>query len=231
MIVLSRDNNWLSRLERLALRGGWSFEARAAAPSPGGRTLSPEHALAILDRGLAGAVPTKAVSALRALYPGAAIALVFDASELDHDGVTAAVSCGADEVLGKSWTDEKLALRLAALRDRALNAQVRLSSDGALKVERRARRAFIKSRGHWKEIVLDVGGCALLWRLLEREGEPVSRADLGAALAAAAGRELELGTVARRVAALKKTLAPWPGSLDSARGGFYRLASGSLRSR
>ncbi len=228
MLVLSRDENWLSRLERLASRGGWPFESRASMPLSG-RAPSPERALAVLDRGLAGAVPAKAVAALRALYPAAAVALAFDTSEMDQDAVTAAVSCGADEVLGKSWSDEKLALRLAALRDRSLAAQSRLSADGALKAERRAHRAYIKTRGRWKELALDAGGFALLWRLLEREGEPVSRAQLGAALASAAGREREFGTVSRRVAALRHELAAWPGAIESARGGLYRLVSAPRR--
>lgn len=230
MLVLSRDGAWLSRLRHLAERGGWPFESRAAMPAAGPATPT-ERALAVLDRALAGAAPMKAVSALRALFPGAAIALAFDAREMDHDAVTDAVSCGADEILGKSWPDDKLSRRLAALRDRSLAAQARLSADGALRAELRAHRAFVKSRGRWKEAALDAGGFALLWRLLEREGEPVSRADLGAALASAAGRELDIGTVARRLAALKKVLAPWPGAIESARGGLYRLVSAPRRGR
>lgn len=224
MLVLSRDAAWLSRLKLMAERGGWPFEARAAVPTP--RRIPPaERALAIIDRGLAGAVPMKAIEALRALYPSAAIVLAFDASEMDHDGITAAVSCGADEVFGKSWPDEKILPRLAALRDRLLAAQTRLSADGGLKVERRAHRAFIKFRGRWKELMLDAGGFALLWRLLEREGAAISRADLSVVLSAAVGRELEVGTVMRRLAVLKKALAPWAGTIESARGGLYRIVS------
>lgn len=230
MLVLSHDGAWLARLERLAVSGGWPFEARAAIPAPG-RTPPPERALAVLDRGLAGQAPAKAVSALRALYPGIAIVLSFDAGELDHDSVTAAVSCGADEVVGKSWTDDKLAAKLAVLRDRSLFSQTRLSADGALKAERRAHRVHVKARGRWKEVVLDAGGFALLWRLLEREGVPVSRSELGESLAAAAGRELEAGTVTRRLAALKKALAAWSGDIEIARGGLYRIVSAPRRTR
>jgi len=212
----------------MARRGSWPFEARAALPAPG-RTPPQERAVVVLDRGLAGAAPAKAVAALRMLYSGAAVALAFNASEMDHDGVTAAVSCGADEVFGKFWPDAKIALRLAALRDRSLSAQARVSADGALKAEKRAHRALLKFRGRWKEVALDAGGFALLWRLLEREGSPVSREELGAALAAAAGREYDAGTVTRRLAALKKALAPWPGAIESARGGLYRLVSSARR--
>lgn len=165
----------------------------------------------------------KAVSALRALYPDAAVVLAFD--ENDMDAVNAAVSCGADEILGKSWPDEKLASRLGILRDRSLFSQTRVSADGALKADRRAHRASVKSRTRWKELPLDAGGFALLWRLLEREGEQVSRQELAEALSVAAGRELEVGAVTRRIAALKKTLASWPGVITSARGGLYRLSS------
>lgn len=228
--MLSRDGDWLARLEALAGRGGWPFEARAALPSPG-RTPPPERALAVLDRALAGAFPGKAVSVLRALYPGVAIILSLDASELDHDSVTAAVSCGADEVIGKAWTDDRLSSRLGILRDRSLFSQTRVSADGALKAERRAHRALIKTRGRWTEVPLDAGGFALLWRLLEREGERVSRAELGESLASATGRERESGTVARRLAALKKALAPWSGGIENARGGLYRLASSRRRAR
>lgn len=225
MLVLSRDGAWLTRLELMAARGGWPFEARAALPAAG-RTPPPERALAVLDRALAGAVPGKAVSALRALYPGVAIVLSFDASELDHDGVSAAVSCGADEVVAKAWPDAKVSLKLAAQRDRALFSQTRISADGALKAERRAHRVHVKSRGRWKELALDAGSFALLWRLLEREGEAVSRVALGDALASATGREREAATVSRRLAALRKALGPWAGDIETARGGLYRLASG-----
>lgn len=228
MLVLSRDGRWLSRLELLAGRGGWPFEARAALPAPG-RTPPPERALAVLDRALAGTAPAKAVSVLRALYPGVAIVLSFDAREMSHDAVTAAVSCGADEVIGKAWSEDKLASRLAALRDRSLFSQTRISADGALKAERRAHRVHVKTRGRWKELPLDAAGFALLWRLLEREGESVSREDLGAALASATGRERESGTVTRRLAALRKVLAPWAGGIEGARGGLYRLASSARR--
>lgn len=224
MLVLSRDGDWLTRLELMAARGGWPFEARAALPAAG-RTPPPERALAVLDRALAGAVPAKAVSVLRGLYPGVAIVLSFDASELDHDGVSAAVSCGADEVVAKAWPDAKLSLKLAALRDRALFSQTRVSADGGLKAERRAHRVHVKLRGRWKEVSLDAGSFALLWRLLEREGEAVSRVALGDALASATGREREAATVSRRLAALKKALSPWAGDIETARGGLYRLAS------
>jgi DNA-binding response OmpR family regulator len=224
MLVLSRDGAWVARLESFARRGAWPFEARAVLPSSG-RTPPPERALVVLDRVLAGAVPAKTISGMRALYPSASIVLAFDAREMDHDAVSAAVTCGADEVFGKSWPDEKIARRLASLRDHSLASQTRLSADGALKAERRAHRAHIKVRGHWKELALDAGGFAILWRLLEREGEVVTRAELGAALAAAAGREHEPGTVVRRLAALKKALAPWAGRIESGRGGLYRLTS------
>lgn len=228
MLVLSRDGAWLARLESLAGRGGWPFEARAALPAPG-RTPPPERALVVLDRALAGAVPLKAVAVLRELYPIAAIVLVIDESEMGHDGVMLAVACGADEVLGKRWLDAKIAQRLAGLRDRSLASDARLSADGALKAERRAHRARLKLRGRWKDLALDAGAFALLWCLLEREGHAVSRAELGAVLAAAAGRELDGATVTRRLAALKKILAGWPGSIETARGGHYRLVSAERR--
>lgn len=230
MLVLSRDRAWLTRLERLAYRGGWPFESREALPSPRAAP-PPERALVVLDRALAGAAPRAAVAALRVLYPGAAIVFAFNASEMDHDGANAAVSCGADEVLAKSWSDEKIAPKLASLRDRALSGQHRLSADGGLKAERRAHRALVKKGGRWKDLALDAGGFALLWRLLDREGEAVSRSDLGALLAAAVGREVEIGTVTRRLAALRKALTPWKGSLENERGGLYRLVSAPARAK
>ena len=230
MIVLSRDGDWLLRLEQLAARNGWPFEARAALPSVVGYR-PPEHTLAVLDRALSGAVIGKAVDLLRALYPSAAIVLAFDEGDMSHEAVAAAVTCGADEVLGKSWPEAKLASRLAALRDRALAAQALVSTDGALKAQRRAHRAFIKTRGKWKEVKLDAGGFALLWILMRHEGESVSRDELSAALTEAAGREHEAGTVSRRLAALRKALAPWKGEIEAARGGFYRMQSTAKRVR
>lgn len=192
-----------------------------------GRTPPPERALAVLDRSLAGASAGKAVAALRAMYPSAAIALACD--EGDLDAVASSVDCGADEVLGKNWPEEKLAARLANLRDRALFTQVRVSADGALKAERRAHRVLVRARGKWREIALDGSGFAVLWRLLAREGEAVTRDQLGAAIAEASGREREPGTVSRRVAALQKALGAWSGRVESARGGFYRLVSSKRR--
>ncbi|PIR15859.1 MAG: hypothetical protein COV48_12035 [Elusimicrobia bacterium CG11_big_fil_rev_8_21_14_0_20_64_6] len=226
MIVLSRDGEWLRRLERLALRGGWPFEARGVVPLTG-LAAPPEMALAVLDRSLAGAVPRNTVLTLRSLYPGTAIILSFAASEMNQDAVADAVSCGVDELLAKSWSDVKISRMLASLRDRALASQTQISADGALKAERRAHRAHIKSRGRWRELPLDAGGFALLWRLLEREGEALSRAELGTVLAGVLGRELEPASVSRRLAVLKKMLSSWGGRLESGRGGQYLLSSSS----
>lgn len=223
MLVLTRDGAWLARLERIAVRGGWPFEARAAMPAPG-RAAPVERAVAVLDRGLAGAVPSKAVGVLRGLYPGAAVVLACDPSDI-HDA-HAAIGSGADEVLAKTLGDDRLAARLSALRDHALKTRSRASADGGLVAELRAHRARVRGKtGKWKEVALDAGGFALLWRLLEREGEAVTREGLGEALSAADGKERSPETVARRLAALRKALASWGGEIESARGGAYRLVS------
>lgn len=208
-------------MESIAERGGWPFEARAALPSAG-RTPPPERALAVLDLPLAGATPAKSVAALRAIYPTTVIVLSCDASELKH--ASSLVASGADEILDKSWTSEKLSSRLVPLHDRALKSQTRVSADGNLRAERRAHRAMIKARGKWKECRLDASGFALLWRLLEREGEAVTREQLGDAITAAAGRERDPGTVSRRMTALKKSLSAWKGTIAAKRGA-YVLAS------
>lgn len=217
MIVISRDGAWLARLELIAERGGWPFEARAALPAAS-RTPPPERALVVLDRALAGAAPAKAVSALRAIYPTAAVALSCDQGELKD--AAALVACGADEILDKAWSSEKLAAKCAPHRDRALASQKRVSADGSLRAERRAHRAMIKVRGKWKESDLDAAGFALLWRLLEREGHPVGRDELGEAIASATGRQRDPGTVARRMTALKKSLAAWRGTISAKRGAY-----------
>jgi DNA-binding response OmpR family regulator len=222
MIVISRDGAWLARLESIAERGGWPFEARAALPSAS-RTPPPERALAVLDRALAGASPSKAISALRAIYPTTAMVLACDQGELKE--AAALVACGADEIVDKSWPVERLSAKFLPLHDRALASRNRYSADGALKAERRAHRAMIRVRGKWKEAPLDAAGFALLWRLLEREGDAVTRDELGAAIASATGRERDPGTVARRMTALKKSLAAWRGSIAVKRGA-YVLTSG-----
>ncbi|MBI3289645.1 MAG: response regulator transcription factor [Elusimicrobia bacterium] len=225
MLVISRDARWLGRLQALAERGSWPFEARAALPGLAGS----ERALAVLDRGLAGALPAKAIAALRALYPGAAVALALDDGDMSPDAMTLALGCGADEVLGKSWPNEKLSKRLADLRDRSLSLQSRVSADGTLKAERRAHRALVRARGRWSEVILDAGSFAMLWLLMERDGQPVSRAHLSGALSAAVGRELEAGTLMRRMAGLKKALSSWRGRIVSVRGGLYRLVPAPVR--
>lgn len=217
MIVISRDGAWLAKLELVAERGGWPFEARAALPSAS-RTPPPERALAVLDRALAGASPAKAISALRALYPTAAVVLACDQGELKD--AAALVTCGADDILDKSWSPDKLSAKCAPQRDRALASQKRVSADGTLKAERRSHRAMIKVRGKWKEAPLDAAGFALLWRLLDREGDAVSREELGAAIAEATGRDRDPGTVARRLSALKKSLSAWKGGITARRGSY-----------
>ncbi len=224
MIVISRDTAWLARLQHVAKRGGWPYEALSVLPAAG-RAHHHEHALAVLDRVAAGKAMGAAVSAVRASYPDASIVLAFDESDMNHEALATAVTSGADEVLGKSWPEAKIASRLAVLRDHALAAQTRLSVDGALKAEKRSHRAFARTRGKWKELHLDAGAFALLWVLLRREGEPVTREELSDALARAAGRERESGTVSRRLTALRDALKPWKGELETVRGGGYRLVS------
>ncbi|MEK7389432.1 MAG: hypothetical protein AAB036_07025, partial [Elusimicrobiota bacterium] len=221
MVVISRDHDWLSRAGRLASGISGSFEALASVPRPG-RPLSLDAALVVIDRGLAGGTPAKAIGVLRALYPSAAIALVFDEKDTGPDALSAAVSCGADDVIGKSWSDDAIAGRLGELSDKSISQRARTSPDGALKVDRRAQRALVLVQGRWKDAALDGGSFALLWRLMESPGERVTLTALRDCLAEALGRELEMATLRRRLAALGRSLSPWPGQLKAARGGFYR---------
>jgi DNA-binding response OmpR family regulator len=229
MLVLSRDADWIERLERLAARGGWTVAARAELSARGERTAG--QALVLLDRALAGPVPARAVAVLRESYPEASVVLVCVDEELSPAAVAAALSSGADETVVKTWPDSRLADRLASLRDAALAAGLRLSADGALKVDRRSRRAYARARGRWETLPLTAPDLELLWRLLIREGEDVTRAELLQALKDAFGREVEAETVSRRILALRRALKPWRGGvLESVRGGRYRLASSRRRS-
>jgi DNA-binding response OmpR family regulator len=105
-----------------------------------------------------------------------------------------------------------------------------VSANGDLKVDRRARRAFVRARGRWKTLELAAQDLELLWRLLGCEGQEVERGELVQWLRTAFGREVEAETVSRRVLALRRTLKPWDGELESVRGGRYRLASSRRRS-
>ncbi|MDE2141841.1 MAG: hypothetical protein KGJ84_05460, partial [Elusimicrobia bacterium] len=68
-----------------------------------------------------------------------------------------------------------------------------------------------------------------LWSLLGARGEPVSRERLLSELSAVSGREVEYETVSRRALSLRKSLGRWKGTLESVRGGFYRLTSSARR--
>jgi len=229
MLVLSRDASWIEQLERLAARGGWTVEALAELPAHGPRPV--ERALVLIDRALAGAVPARAVAALRESYPSAAVVLACVDEELSPAAVAAALTSGADETVVKTWPDARLAERLSAVRDAALSAGLRVSADGTLKVDRRSRRAFVLARGRWAVLPLTAQDLELLWRLLAREEEIVSRAELLQALKEAFGREVEAETVSRRILALRRALTPWSGTLEAVRGGRYRLASSRRRSK
>lgn len=229
MIAITRDDAWSERLRRATARGGWPFVRTDRVPGPGSAT--PEHVLVVLDRGAVEGPLSRAVSALRGLLPAAVVVLSFSETELDADGASVAVSSGADEVLVKSWADEKMFSRLAAARDAGLAAAVRVSADGGLKAEMRSHRVFARSRGRWTELAIPAADFPLLWLLMSSEDSPVSRESMLDALCEAAGREVEIETVARRVLSLRRGLAPWKGKIETVRGGYYRLVSSRLRSK
>ncbi len=228
MLLLSRDAAWIERLGRLTQRGGWPFEARAELPTR--RAAPTERTLIVLDRALAGASPARAVAVLRREYAQAAIVLACTEDELGPTAMAASLSSGADEMVSKAWLDARILERLALLRDAALAAETRVSADGNLRVDRRARRAFVRARSKWAPLELAAQDLELLWLLLCDEGREVERADLVSALNDAFGRELEVETVSRRVLALRRALKPWGGALESVRGGRYRLDSSRRRS-
>lgn len=228
MIAVTRDAAWAARLDGLAARGGWPLTAVDALPSSAGS--APDQTVVVLDRALAGAAPARIVAGLRAMFPSARIALACSDAELGADAVAAGLGSGADEVVVKSWADARLLARLSSLRDAALASAVRVSVDGALKAELRSRRAFVRARARWTELPLPAAEFALLWSLLGSEGEAVPRERLLDALRAVSGREIESETVSRRALSLRRALAPWKGTVESVRGGFYRLASSRRRS-
>jgi DNA-binding response OmpR family regulator len=223
MISVTRDAAWAARLGALAARGGWPFFAFVEAPRL--RPAADEDCtVAVLDRAAAGSVPGRAVARLRALLPQGRVALACSDAELGADGAAAGVASGADEVVGKSWTDERLLSRLGALRDAALAAAVRVSSDGTLKASLRSRRVHLLRRERWVERPIQAAEFALLWALLGSEGRPLTRERLLAVLREVAGRDVESGNVSRRALSLRRRLAGWKGTLETLRGGFYRLA-------
>lgn len=224
MIAVTRDAAWADRLDSIASRGGWPFAAVDAMPAGRGASGAVERAVIVLDRASAGASLARAVAALRALYPSARVVLSCTDAELGAAGAGAGIASGADEVISKAWSDEKVSATLSALRDAALAAEVRVSADGALKAELRSHRVFTRARGRWTELPLASAEFALLFALLAAEGEAVSRERLLSELRRLSGREIEAETVARRILSLRRSLAPWKGTIETVRGGGYRLA-------
>ncbi|MBI5202623.1 MAG: response regulator transcription factor [Elusimicrobia bacterium] len=228
MIAVTRDAAWATRLDGLSARAGWPLAAVDALPSSDGS--ASDRTVVVLDRALAGASPARTVAGLRAMFPSARIALACSEAELGADGVAAGLGSGADEVVVKSWGNARLSAMFSALRDAALAAAVRVSVDGVLKAELRSHRAFVRARARWSELPLPAAEFALLWTLLGAEGEAVPRERLLDALRAVSGRDVEAETVSRRALSLRRALAPWKGTVETVRGGFYRLASSRRRS-
>lgn len=226
MIVFSRDALWVERLRRLAARGGWPFARFEDAPRATSGAAS-RGGLVVVDRELAARSPAGAVKKLRALHPRAAIVLACAESELGSAAVAAALSSGADDAVVKAWDDERLRARLAEARDRAIAADERHVPDGSLRAERRSRRVYARRGGRWSPVELPAAEFTLLWTLLSAGGEAVSRGRLLDELRADAGVEVEAATVARRMLALRRALAPRGVAVVSVRGGCYRLAPAS----
>jgi DNA-binding response OmpR family regulator len=227
MIAVTRDAAWAARLDDFSARGGWSFTAVDSLVSSGGSASN--RTVVVLDRALAGASLARSVARLRAMLPSARIVLACSEAELGVDGVAAGLGSGVDEVVVKSWADARLFARFSSLRDAALAAAVRVSVDGTLKAQLRSRRVFIRARAGWAELPLPAAEFALLWSLLGARGEPVPREHLLDALSAVSGREVEYETVSRRALSLRRALSPWKGTVESVRGGFYRLTSSARR--
>lgn len=228
MIAVTRDAAWAMRLDALASRGGWPFAAIDALPAGRGSAL--ERAVIVLDRASSGPSLSRSVASLRALYPSARVVLACTDAELGAAGAGAGIASGADEVIAKTWSDEKVFAKLSSLRDAALAAEVRVSADGDLKVELRSHRAFVRARTKWSELPLASAEFALLFALLAAEGTPLSRERLLAEMRRADGREVEPETVARRILSLRRALKPWKGEVATVRGGSYLLASSRRRS-
>ena len=226
MIAISHDAEWIKRLRAAAARGGWDFAAAEAVPADSG---APPRSVLVVDRAAVRGALGRAISDLRARFPSARIALCFSEDELGADGVAASLESGADEVITKSWTDDRLFARLSGLRDAVLAAEVRISADSELKAEKRSRRVFHFHRGRWRPLAVAAAEFALLWELLSAEGEMVSRERLLDALREGAGREVEAETVSRRALSLRRALSPWKGRIETVRGGFYRLVSSARR--
>ncbi len=190
---------------------------------------APGRELLVVDRAAVRGALGREVAGLRARFPAAHIALCFTADEFGADGVAAGLVSGADEVIAKSWSDERLFARLSALRAAALASAVRVSADGELKAEKRSRRVFHPAARPLERAPVAAAEFALLWALLQAEGDAVSRERLLDALRQSAGREVEAETVSRRALSLRRALAPWKGKIETVRGGFYRLVSSSRR--
>lgn len=225
MIVVTRDMDWERLMQALSLRGGWAFESCRDLSSLG--QASRDRVLVIVDGTLFGGAPARGVAGLRERYASAAVVLALAEKEMSPESMTEALASGVDEVLGKEWPEAKIFARLSAVCDRALASEVRASADGGLKAEKRSHRAYVLARGRWKDLGLRPAEFALLWRLLAREGQAVSRAELLGALKSALNRDFEAETVARRALTLRKALRSWKGGkIESVRGGFYRLVAG-----
>jgi DNA-binding response OmpR family regulator len=225
LIAISTDEKWLARLSAAAVQGCWAFEAAES----GADLPDQARALVVLDRGSVRGAEARAVAGLRARFPSSRIALACSEAELGADGIAAGLASGADEVINKSWTDERLFARLASLRAAAEEKQALVSADGLLKADHRSRRVHLRARRSWKELPIAPPDFAFLWTLLRVEGRAVSREALLDAVREAIGRDVEAETVSRRALSLRRALAPWKGKIETVRGGAYRLLSSARR--
>ena len=131
--------------------------------------------LLILDRSLPDGDGLDLCRELRAKRQSASLpVLILTARKTVEDKVTG-LKGGADDYLAKPFSTEELAARVAALLRRAGKTEEPSTlSAGSLRLDRQARKAFLKN----KEVPLSAKEFDLLWLLIYRKNHVLTRDDL-----------------------------------------------------
>jgi hypothetical protein len=225
LIVVSSDSDWIRRMEHAA--SGLGLEVVAARdphalPGPTGGA-----GVAVLDWTSGASVQARRwAEGVRRHLPCYALAFAVEHGGLAADAVAQALTQGADGVLAKDGSLGGLAVQLRALCRRAA-ATAResglFSPREDLRFDPERSRISLLVRGRWRPGPrLSAKEALLLRQFLEAPGRVLDRADLLDSVWGGRGADVNVETLDKHVAALRRKLGAHGRALRTVRGRGYR---------
>jgi DNA-binding response OmpR family regulator len=226
LLVVSDDAGWVRRLAGAACGLGLEFAAARnprALPGPAGGA-----GVAVVDwaSGAPAVQARRWAEAVRRQLPCYALAFAAERGGLAADAVARALAHGADGVVAKDASSGGLAAQLRALCRRAAAAARErglLSSRGGLRFDPERGRILFPGRGRWRPGPgLSPKEAGLLRLFLEHPGRILERAGLLEAVWGGRGGDVNVETLDKQVAALRRKLGAQGRALRTVRGRGYR---------